>query len=94
MDNNPNEMVTKKDLQLAVVRLKKYIEGEIGGIREYMDANMYTKQDHARDLVWMDKAMTEIEAAREERLLYGRQTMRIDDKVFDHEKRIRALEKR
>ena len=86
-------MVTKKDLHLAVVNLKKYIEGEIAAIREYMAANMYTKQDHARDLVWMDKAMTEIEAAREERRLYGRQFLRIDDKVFDHEKRIRVLEK-
>ena len=59
---------------------------------EEIRANMYTKQDHARDLVWMDKAMAEIEAAREERILSGRQMLHIDDKVFDHEKRIRVLE--
>ena len=135
MDNNPNEMVTKKDLHEAIANLvtkdqfkaaianlatkdefqalrnemftkndhakfvkglqiwQKYIEGEFGAIREYMDTNMYTRQDHARDLVWMDKAMAEIEAAREERLLSGRQILRIDDLVFDHEKRIRVLEK-
>lgn len=64
------------------------IEGDLEDIK----ANMYTKQDHARDLVWMDKAMAEIEAAREERILSGRQRLRIDDLLFDHEKRIRALE--
>jgi len=125
MDNNPNEMVTKKDIHNATASLvtkdefkaelqslrnemftkndhakfvkglqiwQKFIEGEFVAIREYMTINMYTKQDHARDLVWMDKAMVEIEAAREERLLSGRQKQRIDDKLFDHEKRISALE--
>lgn len=59
---------------------------------EDIKTNMYTKQDHARDLVWMDKAMVEIEAAREERILHGHQSLRIDDLLFDHEKRIRVLE--
>lgn len=66
----------------------------IEGVLEDIKTNMYTKQEHARDLVWMDKAMAEMDAAREERLLSGHQKMRIDDLLFDHEKRIRVLEKK
>lgn len=66
----------------------------IEGVLEDIKASMYTKQEHTRDLIWMDKAMAEIDAAREERLLSGRQKLRADDLLFDHEKRIRVLEKK
>lgn len=66
------------------------IEDEMADMKE----RMYTKEDHARDLVWMDKAMVEIEAAREERILFQQQMLRMDDRYYDHEKRIVALEKR
>lgn len=59
-----------------------------------IEERMYTKEDHARDLVWMDKAMEEIVAAREERILSTQQLLRMDDRVFDHEKRISSLESR
>lgn len=78
-----------KNFRLINARFN-YLESVVEDIK----ANMYTKQDHARDLVWMDKAMTEMDAAREERLLREPQLLRIDDQVHDHEKRIRVLEKR
>jgi hypothetical protein len=93
MDNNPTDMVTKKDLNHAVVRLKKYIEGEIGAVREYMNINMYTKADRERDLILMNKVSEEIDASREERILFGRQLQRMEDRWLDHEKRINAVEK-
>lgn len=58
-----------------------------------LESIMYTKADHARDMVWMDAAMEEIREMREERILASKQVLRMDDSVFDHEKRIRVLEK-
>jgi hypothetical protein len=75
---------------LAINERFNMIDAAFAEIKE----KMYTKQDHARDMVWMDKAMAEIDAAREERLLSGRQSLRVSDRIDDHEKRIRILEKR
>jgi len=72
-------MCTKTELQEAVRRLEE---------------KMYTKADHAKFMEWMDEAMTELRDARDERKLSERQVLRIDDIVFDHEKRIRVLEKK
>jgi hypothetical protein len=54
---------------------------------------MYTKTDHAKFMVWMDEAMAELRDSREERKLSEGQALRLDDTVFDHEKRICVLEK-
>lgn len=58
----------------------------------WVKENMYTKADHARDMELIDEAMTEIRDSRDERVLSERHLLRLDDKVFDHDKRIGALE--
>jgi len=58
-----------------------------------LEEKMVTKKDHDRLMTLMDEWMTEVRESREERILLGRQVLRIDDIVFDHEKRIGVLEK-
>ena len=65
------------------------IEQRLGRIEE----NMYTKGDHRKYMEWLDNAMNELRDARTERKLSESQILRLDDKVADHEKRIRSLEK-
>ncbi len=60
---------------------------------EKIEETMYTKADHSKFMEWMDEAMTELRDMREERVLTGRQMIRLDDKVIEHEKRLRVLEK-
>ncbi len=59
-----------------------------------IEENMYTKQDHAKFMIWMDEAMKELRDTRQERVLFGRQFVALDDKVHGHEKRICVLEKK
>ena len=54
---------------------------------------MYTKEDHSRFMSWMDEAMGELRDARDERILSEEHSLRHDDKLADHEKRIKILEK-
>ena len=75
-----------KNLEIRVFSVIKDVE-EIKN-------TMYTKEDHAKFMVWMDEAMTELRDARDDRKVTGRQITRLDDTVFDHEKRIRILEKK
>jgi len=106
MKDNSNNPVTKGEFRLAIGNLRGDVDGlktdvavlkadvfvlkrDVADIKD----NMVTKQDHDRLLTWMDEAMTEIRAYREERLLTGRQFLRMDDAIADHEKRICVLEK-
>ncbi len=59
-----------------------------------IEENMYTKQDHAKFMIWMDEAMKELRDSRHERVLQENQVLRMDYKLDDHEKRLRVLEKR
>ncbi len=58
-----------------------------------LESIMYTKADHAKFMEWMDEAMTELRDMREERILTSRQMLYLDDKVIEHEQRLRVLEK-
>jgi len=57
-----------------------------------LESIMYTKADHAKFMEWMDEAMTELRDMREERILTSRQMLYLDDKVIEHEQRLRVLE--
>ncbi len=70
--------------------LKQYIDRRFDEFEE----KVYTKADHAKFMIWMDEAMTELRDAREGRNLYERQMLRLDDSVADHEKRICILEEK
>ena len=85
-------MVTKNEFKCAIAQLVTKTEFQ-AAIRR-LEETMYTKADHAKFMEWIDEAMTELRDARDERKLSERQILRIDDLVFDHEKRIRVLEKK
>jgi hypothetical protein len=53
---------------------------------------MLTQEEHDNSLKLLDAYAKELEAAREERILWDRQHLRIDDTVQDHERRLRILE--
>lgn len=61
---------------------------------QQLEDRMYTKEDHAKFMMWMDEAMTELRDARDERKYGERQRLRMDDKLANHEKRICILEQR
>lgn len=83
-----NQSVTKGEFGQRLYGLKVYIDQRFNEIEK----RMYTKEDHAKFMIWMDEAMTELRDARHGRDLYERQMLRLDDKVDNHEKRICALE--
>lgn len=58
-----------------------------------LEDKMYTKADHAKFMILMDEAMTELRDAREGRRLNERQILRLDDYIANHERRITVLEK-
>ena len=88
---------TKKDLK---AELEKYVAkneftvamSRIDDRFQQLEAKMYTKEDHARYMVLFDEAMSELRDARDARVLSERQMLRIDDTVYNHEKRIVVLE--
>lgn len=86
-------MVTKMEFRKTVGGLQVAVADLRVAVRR-LEETMYTKADHAKFMEWMDEAMTELRDARDERKLSERQVLRIDDIVFDHEKRIRVLEKK
>jgi regulator of replication initiation timing len=78
------------ELRSDMKRLEIRVFSAIKDIEE----RMYTKEDHAKFMVWMDEAMTELRDARDDRKVTGHQIARLDNTVFDHEKRIGVLEKK
>jgi len=58
-----------------------------------IEEQMYTKKDHEAFMILMDEMVSEVRAAREERILRGTQVLRMDDQLHNHENRIRILEK-
>jgi len=81
--------VTKKELQLAIKGSTMKLEMRM----DAMEEKMVTKVDHNNLMTLVDELMTEVRASRQERLFWGKQKMRIDDLLVDHEKRIGTLEK-
>lgn len=84
------KMYTKEDHINFVGSLTKMLDQRFVDLEE----KMVSKEDHAKFMEIFDEAMKELRDMREERLLTGRQVLRIDDIVFNHEKRIGVLEKR
>lgn len=89
---------------LAEIKAQMYTKQDHAKFVESLLKIMVTKQDlqretdkwerqRAKDLEWMDKSMTEIEASRQERILFEQKLLRMDDRIYDHEKRITTLEK-
>ena len=72
--------------------LKNYIDWKHDSLKEEIFAVMYTKQDHAKFMEFMEKAMKEIKASQYERTVSGHRFADLDDRVDDHEKRLRVLE--
>ena len=89
-------MATKAELKHAVADLKETMatKAELEHAVADLKETMATKQDQDKLMTLLDEVVTEVRASREERMLSGHQFLRIDDKVFDHEKRIRVLEKK
>lgn len=57
-----------------------------------IESKMLTKEEHQKSMNLLDAFATELQAAREERILWGQQHLRHDDSIVDHEKRISVLE--
>jgi hypothetical protein len=74
--------------------LKEYVDYRFDEFEKNIFEVMYTKKDHEIFMRWMDEAMTELRDSRDERNLYERQKLRMDDKVANHELRITALEEK
>ena len=84
----------KGELEKHTIRFKNYVDVRIQQLEEKMEEKMYTKADHEKYMVLFDEAMKELRDAREARVLSERQILRMDDKIFDHGKRISVLESR
>ena len=83
-----NEPLTKGEFRLHTQDFD-VLKEDVRDIRE----KMITRDDWDRHMVLMDALVTEMEANREERILFGQQHLRTDDMVQNHEKRICVLEK-
>lgn len=59
---------------------------------EEFKETMYAK--HGELMNYMDAMMKEVLAVRDERVLNNKTLTRMDDQIFDHDKRIKVLEKR
>jgi len=92
-----DSFVTKTELQTEFLvwagRLKWYFEGKINELREEMHTTMYTKKDHQKFMEYMDEAMKEMRDSNRDRILTGNQLATMDDKIANHEKRLRVLER-
>ncbi len=85
------KLATKDEIDDRFMDLTKHFY-----LREEIDekfAQMYTKDDHAKFMIYVDEAFTEIKEFRRNRLLSENQLVELDDQVANHEKRIRTLEK-
>ena len=94
MDNFEKRFATKKDLQDAMFSMKQYIGQRFDELKEELEEKMYTKAEHEKFMILVDEALTEVRAAREERILSQNKMIRMDDSLANHEKRICVLEKR
>ena len=90
MDNFERTFATKVDLDNAMTNMKNYVDRGFYEIKE----QMYTKEDHAKFMVWMEEAMTELRDSRDSRVLNDRHLLQHDDKLVNHEKRICVLERK
>ena len=88
------KFATKKDHNALAKTVSKLVVqvSDLNVRVERIEDNMYTKADHAKFMVWMDEAMTELRASRDERVLSERHILRHDDRLENHEKRITKLE--
>ncbi len=81
-------------LEERMDRLEKtvitYIDEKITALEE----KMYTKEDHDKFMTYLDEAMAELRDGWEGRKLYERQSLRMDDQIHNHEKRIIVLEEK
>lgn len=84
-----SEMYTKADH----AKYMAYVEQQFANLENRIQAEMYTKADHANYMEYLDRAMSELLDSRDDRKVYAGQLDRLDNKVDDHEKRIRALER-
>ena len=102
MKNNSNNPVTMEVFDKTLRKIDERFDRNDERFKFHMkiiderfdriEANMYTKADHAKFMEWMDEAMTELRDAREDRQLNSKHIARLDDVSFDHEKRICVLE--
>lgn len=87
--NRIDEKLDRIDKKMSKFVTKVEFEERIQALED----KMYTKEDHAKYMVWLDEVMTELRSSREERVLSGQHILRLDDTTVDHEKRIQVLEK-
>lgn len=82
------------NLDKSVSNIEKLMYTHVDHVEfmKWLNENMYTKKDHSKFMEWMDEAMTEIRDSRDERILRECQLLRHDDTLFEHNKRIGALE--
>lgn len=104
--NSDLEIVTRRILRVELGKFGKEFKREFKRVDKRMDAiiaymnakfvaieeKMYTKEEHDNFMILIDAALTEVRAAREERILSERHILLMDDRLDNHEKRIGRLE--
>ena len=84
------KVVTKKEFRATLSKMvtKEEFRRELNAAMD----KMVTKEDWNKHMNMMDAIMTEIAASREERALFQKQRLRMDDTIHNHEERIGLLE--
>ena len=81
----------KSALDRAVSKLVTKVEFD--EFKTFVYENMFTKQDYMDHMSMIEEMVQEVRDSRRDRLIFEGQFVDVDDKVHDHEKRIRTLEK-
>lgn len=91
LKNNSKNYVTKDHLNMVVSKLVTKVEFD--EFKTFVYENMFTKQDYMDHMSMIEEMVQEVRDSRRDRLIFEGQFVDVDDKVNDHEKRIRTLEK-
>lgn len=83
-------MLTKSDIQLLIDNF--VTKSEFNQAIDRLEEKMVTKVDHDRIMTTLDAVLTEVRAIREEFAMHAQRHEDVDEKISDHDKRIKKLE--
>lgn len=87
-----SKMVTKEHFDSTIAKLVTRIEFD--DFKEYISENMYTKADQDSLLKILDPMALGFKNAERVGILTGKQLCDMDDKINNHDQRIRVLEQK